>query len=435
MENANIIKLAGIPDGPKIFVPELGCEVGTFTKGPEEFASIRGKKSANPVPCLMWHIPLNMRGDFRPEDLGNFSEKKKYRTDEIGKVLCYGWKKDGERCTKRAQNRFSRCDIHGGRLHPLDKILRQPEQVKGQASQPLSRYKQFLAGEIGVDDLDDEELATCSFRASNGHLYKPKNIPREMAHAFTRAIFDRAQSEMRSHTVKAAQTMAEIMIDKNNDPEVRLKAAKELLERNLGRTPQVLAITAQSPWEEIFDGIAGGTREDSRRRRAITSKRLGADGDSEPGTVDAEIVDESNTDAANAQGDKGFAETGQTDRTQPDAVNNGNDRQSGASNQIGLSGNGGSRETSSGRGEFRESRLFDRNPAILAQTLEIPPDQTPEEIPTATTDFDSPPKERDVALRRQYIKVNGQRRIRHVLHIYDKEFQLGTEFVKEPETD
>lgn len=414
-----LVRFTGSPEGPPLFVPQLGIEVKTFT---DEQAP--KTKSGIISESLKWHVPLKMRGEFRPEDLANYDPSKKYRTDQLGYLLCYGVVKSGARkCKNRAVNRFSRCESHGGKLHPLDKIAKEKPPVPNpDEGQPKSRYKAFLAGELTIADLDDEELATCSFRASNGRLYKPKNVPREMAHAFTRAIFDRAQAEMRSHTVTAAKTMAEIMVDKTNDPEVRLKAAKELLERNLGKTPQVLAITAQAPWEEIFDGIASGSRESSRSRRqkALPDNTIDA--------IDAEVVDEQNSDAANDKGDKGFDNTSGENRNQQDANDSGSTDSSGQDNSGNLPGIDGSGEPS-----FRDSRHFDRNPAILAQTLEIPPDQGLKgELPDPTTDFDKLP-EPDEKLIRQYIKLpDGSKRIRHVLHIYNKEFQLGTEFITEP---
>jgi len=304
----------------------------TFTKTKEQFEQEAIAKGEKPSirDFLKWHVPLLMRGDFRPQDLANYDPNKKYRTDPTGRLLCYGYTKAGFRCKHLAVNRYPRCKFHGGQLHPFDKIkppATSAESLGAQEnSREKSRYRLFQEGLLTTDDLDDEELATCSFRGSNGRLYKPKTVSREMAHAFTRAIFDRAQTEMRSHTVEAAKTIAQIMMDDHNDPEIRLKAAKELIERNLGRTPQVVAITATAPWEQIFDGIASGTREESRAKRQIETTR----GDTPPNqpkplqqpAIDAEVIEDQEAHKP-------------------------------------------------------KDRLFERNPAILAQTLEIDPDAEP----------------------------------------------------------
>lgn len=336
-ENLPAVRFVGFPDGPKKFVAELGCEVGTFKEKPK-----------SKVPCLMWHVPLKMRGHFRPEDLANYDPEKMYRTDVLGRVICYGKKADGTECTKRAENRYPRCAVHGGRLHPLDKTEPAANRLsKEEVAQGRSRYQQYLRGELTVDDLDDEELATASFRSSSGRLFKPKSLPRDLIQGFMRAIFDRAQTELRTHTVDAAKTMAEIMMNKRVDPEIRLKAANLLLERNLGKTPQVVAITAQAPWEEIFDGITSGTRESSRERRAIEAANV----------IDADLV-EHNPSSANGQGDNGI---------DADIVSDSIERDAADSTVV----DGLTEENQNSDESPRDQRLFRRDPAILAQEIEL----------------------------------------------------------------
>jgi hypothetical protein len=350
------VKYVGVPDGPKIFVPELGCEVTTFKE------PAGGKRDS-----LKWHIPLEMRGDYRPQDLANYDPNKNYRTDVLGKVLCYAFNQSGERCSKRAVNRYPRCDIHSGRLHPLDKLVRDDEKAESNAqAESLSRYRQFMAGQLTVDDLEDEELATCGFRSKNGAIFKPKTVPRELAQAFTRAIYERAQSELRSLTVEAAQTMGEIMKNKSVEPDIRLKAALSIIERNLGKTPQVLAITDAKAYEEVFDGILPVTREQSRAARE--------------GTIDAEIIDieqpvfpEGN--AATHEEDEnrsGTTEFGST-VTSPQVEHSGLDTESGKEDRMGDSRTIGSSESIRPVIDEtpKDARLFERNEAILAQTLEI----------------------------------------------------------------
>ena len=373
---SNNIKTIGHALGPMRFIPELGYEVGTFVDEP-----------GGSLPALKWHVPLDVRGDFRPKDLANYDNEKDYRTDVFGWMLCYAKTKTGDRCTKRAQNRYPRCTIHGGRVHPLDKIDNFKQDTKDEQAQEISRYKQYLAGQITVEDLDDEELANCGFRGKNGTIYKPRNVPRDLVNAFTRAIYDRAQKELRANTVKAAQTMAEIMMNPTVEPDVRLKAANIIIERNLGKTPTVVAITSQAPWEEIFDGITSSTRESSRQRRGI---------------IDAEIVGELEQRPDVATANESGSES--DDNAGRDDTNEGN--QTGSSTLAGIGGSdtgrnplsdstigeGSSRsavanERSSGvseelKAKVREltipkvvdrERFYEHNEAILAQTIEVKP--------------------------------------------------------------
>lgn len=436
----NDVVLVGTPAGPPVLVPQFGCEVPTFTDEQTP------PHSEDKTPHLKWHVPLNFRGEFRPDQLADYDPtptadgSPRYRTDIYGFMLCYSQIKSGSRfCKNRAVHRFSRCEMHGGRLHPLDRILKQEpdlstEQAKSTDPQALSRYRQYINGALSLDDLEDEELVQQGFRTSNGGIFKPRNVPREMAHAFTKAIYDRAHREFRSNAIQAAATMAEIMTDKSNDPEVRLKAAKEIIERNLGRTPQVVAITGSAPWEEIFDGIASGTREDSRRdrQRVIASRPETSD----DAPIDVDTVDESYAAGANAQGDSGFGSLGLQDPDERNAANTNDFERSGAEDQ-------NSDES------LRDTRLFDRNPAIISPVIDTPAQPVLISNNLASQDLTdylvANRPLRPIPLRRQRIRITFTKdgvqhkvwRTRHVLHIYDKEFQLGTEFaeLEPPPTD
>jgi hypothetical protein len=268
------VELMGKPDGPEVFRPELGCKVGTFTQTHEK-------------PCLSWHVPLELRGDFRPKDLANYKPEKDYRTDSYGKVLCYE-KIKGRYCARKAINRYPRCSMHGGGLHPLDKVATEEDLTEREG---MSRYKQFKAKLITVDDLDDEELAMCGFRTKNGSIYRPKNVPRELIQAFQRAIFDRATAELKSGVVESAKTLVRLATDPNVDDAIALRAAQDVLDRNLGKAPQTVSVSFESPWEEVFSGIAQVSREESRRARAIESSREAIESGEEPLDVESTPID------------------------------------------------------------------------------------------------------------------------------------------------
>ncbi|QGJ90147.1 terminase small subunit [Mycobacterium phage Indlulamithi] len=331
------VKFVGNPTGPMKFIKELGREVPTFVEKPG------GKTKA-----LRHHVPLECRGDYRPSDLANFDPEFNYRTDPFGRVLCYAYTKAGERCSKRAVNRYPRCDIHGGRIHPLDKIA-----PKSGADQAVSRYQLFKAGQIGVDDLDDEELATCGFRASDGRIYKPRNVPREMAQAFTKAIYERAQEQLRALTVDAVQTLGDIMKNKSVEPDVRLKSALSIIERNLGKTPQAVVLSTEKPFEEIFDDIEHGSREDYRRSKAIESERI----------IEAEIVP-----------DPGRNRPDFADADESRSGSDGTDRGSVGGEQDSVQGSdAGQSDADESAGGFVNPRMYERNEAVLAQVVERKP--------------------------------------------------------------
>ena len=328
-------------DGPSVYVAELGCSVPTFTT-----------KSTGRFKPLPHHVPPQMRGPYRPNELANWSDEKSYRTDELGYVLCSEKTKADTDCGRKAQNRSPFCDNHGGSLHSDDKFIKTDQSNVGE-TEALSRYKQFLKGMITVDDLDDEELACCGFRSKSGRIYRPKNVPRDLTNAFTKAIYERAQTQLRALTVDAVDTIGEIMKNKANEPDIRLKGALAVLERNLGKPQQVIALTADKPFEEVFTDVFTGTREESRQRRQITSERIDY---AEEVPLDAERQNSFETDPLSCEtdnsvsrSDDGSVQSSEFQDAELDTID---------------------RSTSE---VAQDVSMFSRNPAILAQTVEIKP--------------------------------------------------------------
>jgi len=251
-----VVKFVGYPDGPKVYVPELGVEVGRFTQEP-------GGK----YPALKYHVPIKMRGPFRAEQLANYDENKEYRTDKLGFVLCYAKVASGDTCKRRAVNRHPKCNFHGGRCHPLDKLVDEKAEMAEEDPSAMSRYQQFLAGQLTIQDLDDEEVMNFGFRSATGRIFKPKNITREMVQAFTKVIYERSLDALKANALEAVNTLTGIMMDNAVDANVRVKAATEVLDRTLGKAPQTVQLVGEAPWEQLFEGLATVSRSESRKAR------------------------------------------------------------------------------------------------------------------------------------------------------------------------
>jgi len=266
---SNVVRFVGIADGPKVFVAELGTKVRTFTEEP-------GGK----FPALRHHVPPVCRGPFRPEQLANYDSKKQYRTDATGYVLCYEKLKDGQtKCRRKAVNRHPKCNFHGGRVHPLDKLVRDDVEMAEPDPESMTRYQLYLAKQISVDDLDDEEIMNFGFRNNQGRIFKPKNITRDMIQAFTKAIYERSLDSLKANALEAVKTLTTIMMDDQVDAPVRIKAATEVLDRTLGKAPQTVQLIGNAPWEQVFEGLASVSREESRaiRGQVIDAEVVGDD--------------------------------------------------------------------------------------------------------------------------------------------------------------
>lgn len=119
------------------------------------------------------------------------------------------------------------------------------------------RMAQFLAGEISVEDLDDDELARGQFRDANGGFSGRPNkmIPREVQQEMIRRLLSRGDELWRNGYNIAIKVHLEIAADPNNAPGDRLKAAQYLIERVAGKTPDRIHIAAEDPVETLFRQI------------------------------------------------------------------------------------------------------------------------------------------------------------------------------------
>lgn len=139
-------------------------------------------------------------------------------------------------------------------LKPVDKTKRKhSDKISTRGATP-DRYKAFLTGEITVEDLDDEEIMRGQIRSADGSFRgrPPKLVPREFAAALAKRQQEMYNGEMGELVVEAWKTLNSVMKNRNPLPGegARVQAAKLILERYYGKTPDVVVNTTQSEWEE-----------------------------------------------------------------------------------------------------------------------------------------------------------------------------------------
>lgn len=268
----------GQPDGPPVWHPEFGCQVGTFTVRHAELDDVRWQS----VPCLMFHVPKHFRGPYRPDELADFNPDGEYRIDPMsGMRLCEGITRSRQsphprECRKKAANRQPYCEAHGARLHPLDKT---DANINYKDPATMTRLELLEAGYIDVDDLTDDEL-----RGGVAPRGKHLRVSKEVYQKITQRHFQRAQELMAEGLLPAVQALNHIAQGSAYEPADRIKAATYIIERVMGKTPDVLITKAiKEPWEELVAGVATLSREESRARR----QGAGSGGD----TIDAEVVE------------------------------------------------------------------------------------------------------------------------------------------------
>lgn len=280
-EDSRQYAFVGKPDGPPTFVAAMGTKVGTFTERHAELEPRLGPGKNS--PCIMWHVPREFRGPYHPEDRADYSKKLDdegaYPRTYDGWANCEGKLKAqegaktdraGEPCKRKAVHRSGFCQVHGGKLHPLD----MPAPVTRDPS-TMNRRELLKFGYITVDDLDDEELIHGMARDKRGK-FPGKNasdkatIPKPIYDKMVQRLFDRAQEKLRENVLAAIDTLAEISQGDAFEASDRANASKFIVERVLGKTTEKVDLTVTAkPFEQILSGIAPMTREESRAQRAL----------------------------------------------------------------------------------------------------------------------------------------------------------------------
>lgn len=257
-------QFAGTPDGVITYRPEFGQKVGTFTKRRKDLDPPNWQ-SRDP---LMFHVPREFRGNYRPEQLANFNSEYDYTVDNSGFRLCEAETKKGTgTCRVRAANRQPYCESHGARLHPLDKITAETLDPG-----KMNRYQLLMHGYIDVEDLTDEEI-TQGMVGSGG----PKTrvmFPRELYQKILDRHFARAQELLKEALIPSVMALASIAANEDEiyEAQDRIKASAIILDRVLGKSPLTVSVgVAAEPWEQLVSGMRETTRAASRAQRGIES--------------------------------------------------------------------------------------------------------------------------------------------------------------------
>jgi|SRR5690348_10798708 len=161
------------------------------------------------------------------------------------------------------------------------------------------RWQALLAGDLKVEDLDDEELLKARLKDKHGRISaKGVNVvPRQLHEALTRELVRRMNGKFAEQLDAAIETIVEIMnegegaetthfdergrpISKEKGGTQRLKAAIYVVERIMGKIESNTHVTIEAtPWQE-----------------AVQSGELFVDLE-EPGVIDVEVVDDLPTPA------------------------------------------------------------------------------------------------------------------------------------------
>ena len=152
-----------------------------------------------------------------------------------------------------------RCAKCGGGTRAETKHLGNGDTKARGLAYTSKRVQALLDGTLSVEDLDDEELARGYPRAEDGTFRgRPSVVPTAVHQRVQRELFRRAGEQLKTNLIAASQTMSDIATNKELDPAVRMKAAQWLIERLMGKTPEVTTTMDEKRYEKLLSDIDRG---------------------------------------------------------------------------------------------------------------------------------------------------------------------------------
>ena len=255
----------GEPDGPMRFIKSLGEEVPTYIDPRNDLKT--KYKTAGAHKSVDYHIPPRLRGPYKPEQLADYDPDKHYPIlSKTNFVRCGGVRSDGQICQKTAMHRTGFCSNHGGALHPADKLFASERGVVPTSPEKLDRMQKVEMGIIPVSELTDEEIARQQVKLDNGTFGPTSQIlSARIINAMRQEFFARADRFVRENVLDMLEEMRNIAISTVSEDKDKITAATWLIERAMGKTPDVLITNkTDSPFESMMGDVFGGSRDDYR---------------------------------------------------------------------------------------------------------------------------------------------------------------------------
>lgn len=113
------------------------------------------------------------------------------------------------------------------------------------------KMAKLAAGEISVQDMDNEELARLQFKAADGTFRgrPPNNLPTMLVNLMRKELIDRLAEKRRGVLEEMQDVLIGVALHGEKDGD-RIRAASAIIERELGKVPdKVEHSTGDKPFE------------------------------------------------------------------------------------------------------------------------------------------------------------------------------------------
>lgn len=168
--------------------------------------------------------------------------------------------------------------VYQGKQIPTGRKRTRTRQYAGYGDlDPINtRLYKLLQGELDVSELDNDELQYGVPKCDDGKFsvraaYEAAKMPAKVRNAIRRELVKRATQMMEGSVLDATKRIIEIATSPLSDDKDAMKAAEWLINRTMGKTPDVVLHTQEKPWEVLVADISRGSRSESRSARGLES--------------------------------------------------------------------------------------------------------------------------------------------------------------------
>ena len=160
----------------------------------------------------------------------------------------------------------------------------------GELDPANSRLQEMLSNKkFDFTTLDNDELSFGVPRCDDGKFsvkaaWQANFIPRVIKNRIQRELYKRANKKLHAGLLGSVDTIVELATEPYAEDKIRFEAAKYILERLQGKTPEHVVHSQEAPWEMVFSNIQRGPRP-ARGERQLDQLEDG-------NTVEAEVVED-----------------------------------------------------------------------------------------------------------------------------------------------
>lgn len=196
----------------------------------------------------------------------------------------------GKPCTMKAAEGAIVCKRHLGPTKAMvasqkknlasGQKKRKERLATGKQEKASERWAKLLDGTLSVRDLDEDEIEKMRVRGKGGEFSgRAPAIPSHLAREFRNEGIRRATEMFHTAAPKAVKRLLDIADDPDTKDADAIRALDIVLNRGLGKTPEVIRVEASNEFERVAEAIIIDRGLASDAEAFLASKAHGKNGE------------------------------------------------------------------------------------------------------------------------------------------------------------